>query len=96
MWKPSLEKAVAGGCSPAATPAEAAKGVEILGLMVVNVKQVEDVLFGEAKVAEGECRPRCIVSGAYKSPAARRERCRLLYLSPLCSGCYTSQAGRGR
>ncbi len=54
MYPPSAEKAAAGGCKLAATPAEAAKGASVLGLMVVNVAQVEDILFGQANVAEGE------------------------------------------
>ena len=54
VYPPSVEKAVAGGCVAAKTPAEAAKGAKTLGLMVVNVKQVEDVLLGEPRVADSE------------------------------------------
>ncbi len=43
------------GCVPCKTPAETVKGSSILGLMVVNVAQVEDVLLGDAQVAAGEC-----------------------------------------
>ncbi|ORX34751.1 NAD binding domain of 6-phosphogluconate dehydrogenase-domain-containing protein [Kockovaella imperatae] len=52
VWAPSLEKAVQGGCKGCGSPSEAAQGASILGLMVVNVGQVEDLLFGEPRVAE--------------------------------------------
>ena len=54
VYPPSLEKAVAGGCKPCKTPADAVQGASLLGLMVVNVAQVEDLLFGEPGVAAGE------------------------------------------
>lgn len=53
VYPPSVDKAVQGGCKASATPADAAKGAKILGFMVVSIAQVEDILFGEAKVAEG-------------------------------------------
>jgi hypothetical protein len=53
VYPPSVEKAVAGGCVPAKSPTEAAKGASVLGFMVVSVAQVEDLLFGEARVADG-------------------------------------------
>lgn len=53
MYPPSLEKAVQGGCVAAASPAEAARGAKVVGFMVVSIAQVDDILFGEAKVAEG-------------------------------------------
>ncbi|WWC58105.1 uncharacterized protein I303_100640 [Kwoniella dejecticola CBS 10117] len=52
VYKPSLESVVQKGAKGFDTPAEAAQGVQVLGLMVVNATQVEDVLFGEGKVAE--------------------------------------------
>lgn len=54
VWKPSLEAVVKVGATACATPAEAAKDVQVLGLMVVNAVQVEDVLFGTGEVASGE------------------------------------------
>lgn len=39
------------GCT---LPKEAATGVQVLGLMVVNAAQVDDVLFGAGEVAKGE------------------------------------------
>ena len=54
MYPPSIEKAVSAGCVAASSPAEAAKGARVLGLMVVNVSQVEDILFGPSQVANGE------------------------------------------
>jgi 3-hydroxyisobutyrate dehydrogenase-like beta-hydroxyacid dehydrogenase len=54
VYPPSVDKAVAGGCVAAKTPAAAAEGAKTLGLMVVNVKQVEDVLLGEPRVADSE------------------------------------------
>jgi 3-hydroxyisobutyrate dehydrogenase len=53
VWAPSVEAAVAAGAKASPTPADAAQGAKILGLMVVNAVQVEDVLFGEGKVASG-------------------------------------------
>lgn len=54
VWKPSLEAVAKAGATPCDTPAQAAEGVKVLGLMVVNAAQVEDVLFGEGNVAEGK------------------------------------------
>ena len=54
MYPPSLAAAVKAGSTPAATPRDAAKGVQVLALMVVNALQVDDVLFGSGGVAEGE------------------------------------------
>lgn len=54
VYKPSLDKAVDQGAIRSDTPAAADEGVQILGLMVVNSAQVEDVLFGSGKVAEGK------------------------------------------
>lgn len=55
VWAPSVESAVAAGATAAPTPADAARGAKILGLMVVNAVQVEDVLFGAGQVANGAC-----------------------------------------
>ncbi|WWC85796.1 uncharacterized protein L201_000663 [Kwoniella dendrophila CBS 6074] len=52
VWKPSLEAVVKAGAIGCETPSKAAQGVQVLGLMVVNATQVEDVLFGSGKVAE--------------------------------------------
>ncbi|WVW81780.1 hypothetical protein I302_103777 [Kwoniella bestiolae CBS 10118] len=52
VWKPSLEAVVQAGAVGCETPPKAAEGVQVLGLMVVNAVQVEDVLFGSGKVAE--------------------------------------------
>lgn len=57
VWAPSVEAAVAAGAKASPTPAEAAKGAQIIGLMVVNAVQVEDVLFGAGRVAEGMSHP---------------------------------------
>ena len=51
VWAPSLEAVVKKGAIAAKTPSEAAAGVQVLGLMVVNAVQVEDVLFGTGAVA---------------------------------------------
>ena len=68
VYAPSLEKAVAGGCKPSPSPAEAAKGVSVLGLMVVNVMQVEELLF-QAGVAESESFPGLWYTGCDESGA---------------------------
>ncbi|OCF36280.1 hypothetical protein I316_02154 [Kwoniella heveanensis BCC8398] len=52
VWKPSLQAVVGAGAQEAPTPADAAKGVQVLGLMVVNAQQVEDVIFGKGDVAQ--------------------------------------------
>lgn len=54
VWKPSLEAVVKAGATAAETPAKAAEGAQVLGLMVVNAAQVEDVLFGAGEVASGK------------------------------------------
>ena len=53
MYPPSLVAVVDAGATRASTPREAARGVRVLGLMVVNAAQVEDVLFGTGGVADG-------------------------------------------
>jgi 3-hydroxyisobutyrate dehydrogenase-like beta-hydroxyacid dehydrogenase len=53
VYAPSLDKAVSLGAVRCETPAAAASGVQVLALMVVNAAQVEDVLFGAGKVADG-------------------------------------------
>ncbi|OCF44113.1 hypothetical protein I317_02067 [Kwoniella heveanensis CBS 569] len=52
VWKPSLQAVVGAGAQEAPTPADAAKSVQVLGLMVVNAQQVEDVIFGKGDVAQ--------------------------------------------
>jgi 3-hydroxyisobutyrate dehydrogenase-like beta-hydroxyacid dehydrogenase len=56
VWAPSLESAVKAGAIPCSTPALAAKGANVLALMVVNAAQVEDVLFGTGNVAQSRSR----------------------------------------
>ncbi|WWC66852.1 uncharacterized protein I206_100759 [Kwoniella pini CBS 10737] len=52
VYKPSLEKVIKKGAKGFNKPFEVAKDIQVLGLMVVNSIQVEDVLFGNGKVAE--------------------------------------------
>ncbi|KAK8845549.1 hypothetical protein IAR55_006264 [Kwoniella newhampshirensis] len=52
VYPPSLEAVAKAGATPFKTPAEAATNVQVLGLMVVNAYQVDDVLFGAGRVAE--------------------------------------------
>ncbi|CAD6572108.1 MAG: tRNA-splicing endonuclease subunit sen54, partial [Tremellales sp. Tagirdzhanova-0007] len=52
VYPPSLAAVVEAGATRASTPREAATGVRVLGLMVVNAAQVEDVLFGAGGVAD--------------------------------------------
>ena len=54
VYAPSLAACVKAGCASTASPREAAAGVQVLALMVVNAAQVEDALFGAGGVAEGE------------------------------------------
>jgi 3-hydroxyisobutyrate dehydrogenase-like beta-hydroxyacid dehydrogenase len=54
VYPPSLDKAVKGGCVPCASPAETIKDASVLGLMVVNISQVEDLLFGQHQLASGK------------------------------------------
>lgn len=57
VYPPSLALAVKAGSQAAESPKEAATDVQVLGLMVVNALQVEDVLFGSGGVAEGKLIP---------------------------------------
>ncbi|KAI3529929.1 hypothetical protein CSPX01_15152 [Colletotrichum filicis] len=54
VYEPAIDKFVANGgnASKASSPAEAAKGADILVLMVQNAAQADDVLFGSGKAAE--------------------------------------------
>ncbi|TDZ67775.1 L-threonate dehydrogenase [Colletotrichum trifolii] len=54
VYGPAIDKFVAGGgnATKANSPAEAAKGADILVLMVQNAVQAEDALFGAGKAAE--------------------------------------------
>ncbi|KAH6669658.1 3-hydroxyisobutyrate dehydrogenase [Plectosphaerella plurivora] len=54
VWKPSVEKFVESGpgATAAESPAAAAKGADVLLLMVQNAGQAEDVLFGQGKAAD--------------------------------------------
>jgi 3-hydroxyisobutyrate dehydrogenase-like beta-hydroxyacid dehydrogenase len=52
VYPPSLAKVVAAGAIPCTKPEDAAAGVKVLGLMVVNAYQVEELLFGAINIAE--------------------------------------------
>ncbi|KAK2055340.1 hypothetical protein LY76DRAFT_596144 [Colletotrichum caudatum] len=54
VYEPAIDKFVASGgnASKASSPAEAAKGADILVVMVQNAAQADDVLFGAGKAAE--------------------------------------------
>lgn len=54
VYEPAIDKFVANGgkAFKASSPAEAAKGADILVLMVQNAAQADDVLFGAGKAAE--------------------------------------------
>ncbi|KZL83569.1 ketose-bisphosphate aldolase class-ii family protein [Colletotrichum incanum] len=54
VYEPAIDKFTANGgnASKAGSPAEAAKGADILVLMVQNAAQADDVLFGSGKAAE--------------------------------------------
>ncbi|WVQ80864.1 hypothetical protein IAT38_002971 [Cryptococcus sp. DSM 104549] len=52
VWAPSLTPIVELGATRASSPADAARSVRVLGLMVVNAQQVEDTLFGAGGVAD--------------------------------------------
>lgn len=54
VYQPSLEKAKEHGITACSTPAAAAENVQVLGLMVVNAAQVDEVLFGANGAAAGE------------------------------------------
>ena len=54
VYKPSLEKAKEQGIEACSTPAAAAENVQVLGLMVVNAAQVDEVLFGADGAAAGK------------------------------------------
>ncbi|KAJ4178539.1 hypothetical protein NW755_013153 [Fusarium falciforme] len=54
VFSPAVDKFATNGeeAIPAASPAEAAKGADVLVLMVQNAQQAEDVLFGSGAAAE--------------------------------------------
>ncbi|KAL6364239.1 hypothetical protein LRP88_02156 [Fusarium phalaenopsidis] len=54
VFSPAVDKFAANGeeAIPTASPAEAAKGADVLVLMVQNAQQAEDVLFGSGAAAE--------------------------------------------
>ncbi|KAI9163853.1 ketose-bisphosphate aldolase class-II family protein [Paramyrothecium foliicola] len=54
VWQPAVDKFTAQGgkAVAASTPGQAADGSEVLILMVQNISQAEDVLFGAGKAAE--------------------------------------------
>ncbi|WVR03631.1 hypothetical protein IAU60_000624 [Kwoniella sp. DSM 27419] len=52
VYPPSLDAVVKKGATRAGSPTEAAEGIQVLSLMVVNAQQVEDLLFGEGRIAE--------------------------------------------
>jgi L-threonate 2-dehydrogenase len=65
-----VEALAAAGGTAAANPAEAARGAEIVILMVVNADQAEAVLFGEGGAAR-ELQTGAVVVASCTQPAAR-------------------------
>lgn len=68
-----LDRLVAEGGTAAATPAEGAKGAEILFIFVVNAEQTEQVLFGEAGAA-AQLAPGSVVATCATVPPLYAER----------------------
>lgn len=72
VWNRSAGKSVEGAKS-AATPAEAAKGVEVVWMCVSNTEAVEEVLFGENGVEQVLTPGMTIADSSTISPAATRK-----------------------
>lgn len=94
VWKPSVEAAVKAGCNAASTPADAASGVQVLALMVVNAAQVEEVLLGPAGVADSKS---SLLQGLTADCQSTGRRCQyhlLLDRSPFFPPQNSDKAGR--
>jgi 3-hydroxyisobutyrate dehydrogenase len=97
----SVTRLVEAGGSAAATPAEAAKGADIVVSVVVNAAQTEAVLFGENGAAETMASGSVFVSSATMDPeiarrlAARLEATGRLYLdAPISGGAVKAAQGQ--
>jgi 3-hydroxyisobutyrate dehydrogenase len=97
----SVARLVEAGGSAAATPAEAAKGADIVVSVVVNAAQTEAVLFGEHGAAETMAPGSVFVSSATMDPeiarrlAARLEATGRLYLdAPISGGAAKAAQGQ--
>jgi len=97
----SVARLVEAGGSAAATPAEAAKGADIVVSVVVNAAQTEAVLFGEHGAAETMALGSVFVSSATMDPeiarrlAARLEATGRLYLdAPISGGAAKAAQGQ--
>lgn len=97
----SVEKLVAAGGKAATTPAEAARGADVVISVVVNAAQTEGVLFGPNGAAETMAPGAVFVSAATMDPEiARRLATRLeatgrLYLdAPISGGAVKAAAGQ--
>ncbi len=97
----SVEKLVAAGGKAATTPAEAARGADVVISVVVNAAQTEGVLFGPNGAAETMAPGAVFVSAATMDPeiarrlATRLEATRRLYLdAPISGGAVKAAAGQ--
>ena len=97
----SVTRLVEAGGSAAATPAEAAKGADIVVSVVVNAAQTEAVLFGANGAAETMASGSVFVSSATMDPeiarrlAARLEATGRLYLdAPISGGAVKAAQGQ--
>ena len=97
----SVARLVEAGGSAAATPAEAAKGADIVVSVVVNAAQTEAVLFGANGAAETMASGSVFVSSATMDPeiarrlAARLEATGRLYLdAPISGGAVKAAQGQ--
>jgi 3-hydroxyisobutyrate dehydrogenase len=97
----SVPRLVEAGGSAAATPAEAAKGADIVVSVVVNAAQTEAVLFGANGAAETMASGSVFVSSATMDPeiarrlAARLEATGRLYLdAPISGGAVKAAQGQ--
>jgi len=72
VWNRTPGKAVE-GAQPAATPADAARGVEVIWTCVSDTKAVEGVLFGPQGVHEVLSEGQIIIDSSTISPSATRQ-----------------------
>ncbi|HYG86790.1 MAG TPA: L-threonate dehydrogenase [Azospirillum sp.] len=97
----AVGRLAAEGGLAAATPAEAARGADVVVCVVVNAAQTESVLFGPAGAAEGMAEGAVFVSSATMAPddarrlAARLEATGRLYLdAPISGGAARAAQGQ--
>ncbi|MGY3422733.1 3-hydroxyisobutyrate dehydrogenase-like beta-hydroxyacid dehydrogenase [Bradyrhizobium sp. F1.13.4] len=93
----AVARFVTEGGAGAKTPAEAAKGADIVVSVVVNAAQTETILFGKDGVAETMAKDSVFLSSATMDPdVAQRLAKQLEANRPALSGCADLRRGAAR